>query len=199
RTGLAGRGGRRRRASFCPDHALWNRSHACANEAGLVRKLRYGPALTRHDRAIGESGATVTGTYDAETASRATACRALYSGGHHALRALPRQGAFAFCPPARRSFDLSRSLQCTDVRGLGRAERAGDPGRQFSRAVQADGELAGHPRGSGAAVRRGLYSRRRQEQRLGFLFVLQERLEALLSQMVRRLSSLGTSALSEDG
>jgi hypothetical protein len=33
-------------------------------------------------------------------------------------------------------------------------------------------------------VRRGLHPRRRQEQRLGLLFVLQERLEAVLPEMV---------------
>jgi len=64
---------------------------------------------------------------------------------------------------------------------------------------EAHRQLADHPRRGGQPVRRGLHPGGRQEQRLGFLLVLQERLEALLSEMVRRLSPLGAFAVPEDG
>lgn len=50
--------------------------------------------------------------------------------------------------------------------------------------------MATNPRGSPAVVRRWLYLRRGELQRLGLQFPLSSRLEALLSQVVRRLPAI---------
>ena len=69
---------------------------------------------------------------------------------------------------------------------------------QFSRARAAARQLADDPRRGAEPVRRGAHQGGRQQQRLGLLFVLQERLEALLSQVVRRRAPVGRHALPED-
>src|SRR6185369_4729683 len=136
---------------------------------------------------------------NAETAFCAATGHSVCARGFDHLRSLPRQAAAALRAPAWRSLDLSRPLQCADVCGLGGAEQAGDPGRAVSRAQAPQRELGDYPRRGRAPVRRRLHPRGREEQRLGLLLVLQERLEALLPEMVRRLPALGAYAVPEDG
>src|SRR5258706_14947519 len=63
--------------------------------------------------------ATITGRENAETASRATACRHLFSRLICYLRAFPWPRASSDRAPARRPLDVPRPLQRADVRGLG--------------------------------------------------------------------------------
>ena len=59
-------------------------------------------------------------------------------------------------------------------------------------------QLGNHSRRSHAPVRRGLYSRRRKEQRRRFRLVLQEGLEAFLPQVVRQTAAIGRSPVPEN-
>src|ERR1700686_2758883 len=72
--------------------------------------------------------ATIIGREYAETASRATACRHLFSRRIGYLRAFPRSRSSSDRAPARRPLDVPRPLQRADVRGLGGSERAGGLG-----------------------------------------------------------------------
>src|SRR6185437_9508793 len=63
----------------------------------------------------------------------------------------------------------------------------------------AAGELAGNPRRGDPPVRRGLYPRRREEQRRQLQQLLQARLEALLPEVVRRAAGFGRSPVPANG
>ena len=69
------------------------------------------------------------------------------------------------------------------------------PSTSHSATGQAARELGNHPRRSLGAVRAGRHQGRRQVQRFRLQFVLPHRLEAVLSQMVRRAAAVGEIGL----
>ena len=139
----------------------------------------------------------IQGVVDDRFVCRQGVCAVAVSG-QHALCAFARQGAFAGIAPVRQPLRTVCSVQRVDVPVFRSAIQTVSGSQQVSGAGCTARQLGNHSRRSYAPVRRRLHSRRREEQRCGFRFVLQEGLEAVLSEVVRQTAAVGRSPLPEN-
>src|ERR1035437_4674102 len=112
--------------------------------------------------------------------------------------AFPRQGAARVLAAVLRPFHHHGAVQCADVPVLGGAEPAHPATEPAPRTCGASRQLAGDPRRGAGAVRAGTGQGRGHTQRLGIQLVLPDRMEAVLSEMVRRGAAVGARQLPED-
>ena len=149
------------------------------------------PKLSSDSRAVvGDWTLRYGGVGDGRAVVRTAVSGAVHVSCVGAGRAFPRPRAARLRPPADRSFDDHGALQRADVPVLGGPEQTDPAGLDDPRSRQAARQLDHDPRRSDGAVRRRPHQGLGRLQRLGLQLVLPQRLEALLSQMVRRRAAL---------
>src|SRR5262249_40471343 len=109
----------------------------------------------------------------------------LLVGCNCSVRGIPRPRPTELYAPGHRPLDLPRPLQRADVLVLGGAEPSGAAGIHHPRPREAARQLENDPRRGHRAVRPGPDQGGGFLQRHGLQFLLPQRLEALLPQMVR--------------